>query len=407
MSGSVVVLGAGLVGLACGRALQRAGFDVTVVDRGAPGEGASFGNASHIATASVIPQATPGIVRQTLRLLRDPHGPLIARPGYVMKNLPWFLRFLSNGHHAKMSASARALAEMMGKAWESWEPVLEDAQAGHLVHRSGALHVFRTASALAAARGAYALRRDLGVASTELDVAAALAVEPALSPDIAGAMQMPGMGYVSDTLSLSQHLAARIAQAGGKIERATATAIDNRGVTTDRGRLDGDLVVLAAGAWSRKFAAQLGFSMPLVSERGYHVMLAPGSSAVATPLLLVERKVAVTPMQRGVRLASIAEFTPPDAAADHERASAIFRGLDGWVKGLDAPPISHWVGPRPSVPDSLPLLGRAPGAPNVLLACGHGHLGLTLAALTAEVITDLAKGRAPGIEMGAVSPTRF
>jgi len=384
-----------------------AGFDVTIIDRQAPGEGASFGNASHIATASVIPQATPGIVRQTLKLLRDPNGPLIVHPGYVARNLPWFLRFLANGSSDKMVKGATAMAGMMGKAWESWLPLLDDASARHLLRQSGALHVFRTHAALAGARVSYELRRKLGVASNELDAAAALALEPALSPEIAGAVHIPSMGYVTDTLSLSHHLAARIARAGGKIERATATAVDNKGVTTDQGRLDADLVVLAAGAWSKRFASQLGFSMPLVSERGYHVMLAAGSSSITMPLLLVERKVAVTPMQHGIRLASIAEFTGPDAPANHERASTIFRGLNGWAKGLDSNPISHWVGPRPSVPDSRPILGRAPGAPNVLLACGHGHLGLTLAALTGSVIADLARGRTPGIDMNAVSPTRL
>lgn len=407
MSGSVVVLGAGLVGLACGRALQRAGFDVTLVDRGAPGEGASFGNASHIATASVIPQATPGIVSQTLRMLRDPNGPLVARAGYVAQNLPWFLRFLANGNAPKMNEGALAMAAMIGKAWESWQPVLDDTNANHLVHRSGALHVFKSAASLAAARGSYEFRRKLGVASTELDASAALAMEPGLSPEIAGAVHVPSMGYVSDTLSLSQALAARITEAGGKIVQATATAIDAKGVTTDKGRLDAELIVLAAGAWSKRFAAQLGFRMPLVSERGYHVMLDTKSSPVKMPLLLVERKLAVTPMQKGIRLASIAEFTPADAKADHERASVIFKGLDGWAKGLDSPPISRWVGARPSVPDSRPILGRAPAAPNVLLACGHGHLGLTLAALTGEVIRDLALGREPAIDMQAVSPTRF
>lgn len=327
MSGSVVVLGAGLVGLACGRALQCAGFDVTLVDRGAPGEGASFGNASHIATASVIPQATPGLARQTLKMLRDPNGPLIARAGYVARHLPWFLRFFGNGNLPTMQQGAVAMSAMVAQAWDSWRPVLRDIHAEHLVEQTGAMHVFKSQAALSASRASYAFRRQLGVASTELDVEAALAMEPALAPGIAGAVHVPGMGYVTDTLSLSQHLVASILKRGGRIERALATSIDGRGGTTDKGRLDADLVVLAAGAWSKTFARQLGFAMPLVSERGYHIMLARDSSPIVKPLLLVERKVAVTPMLAGLRLASVAEFTQPDAAADHDRAYRIFRGL--------------------------------------------------------------------------------
>jgi len=407
MSGSVNVVGAGLVGLASALALQNAGFDVTVVDRGPVGEGASFGNASQIATASVVPQSVPGIWGQTLRLLRDPEGPLIARPAYIARNLSWFLRFLANGNAAQAERGTLAMAAMLGKAWDSWRPVVEQVGAQHLVRRSGALHVFRTRAALEASRRGYDTRRSLGIDAVELGIDDAMAHEPALAPTLAGAVHLPGMGYVSDTLGLSQLLAARLRQGGGQVLRADVGSIDNRGITTSLGRLDADQTVLAAGAWSPRFGAALGLRLPVVSERGYHCMLAPGSSPVRMPLLLVERKMAVTPMVQGVRMASVAEFTAPDARADHDRAARVFGQLGDWVQGLDATPVSRWVGPRPSTPDSRPVLGRAPGAPNVLLACGHGHLGLTLAALTGEVIADLARGRTPAIDMEAVSPLRF
>ncbi len=407
MTGHVVVLGAGVVGLACGLSLQRAGFEVTLVDRGAPGEGASLGNAGHMATASIIPQSVPGILKQTLRMLRDPKGPLIARPGYVASNLPWFLRFLSYGTQGRMEAGAIAMAAMMARVHESWAPLLEDAEAKKLVTISGALHVYRSHAALRAAEAAYDLRRRLGVDSEKLDIAEAREREPALSPDLAGAVWIPSMGYVHDPLLLSRHLAARIKARGGRLLRTEATGIDGRGVLTTSGRIDADLIVLAAGAWSRRFAGQLGLRVPLVAERGYHLMLDRDASPLRTPLLLVERRMAVTPMQDGIRLASIAEFANPDARPDHDRAASVFAGLGEWAEGLGAPPIRRWVGPRPVTPDSRPVIGRAPKAGHVLLAFGHGHLGLTLAALTGEVVTDLALGREPGIDMNAVSPTRF
>jgi glycine/D-amino acid oxidase-like deaminating enzyme len=407
MSGTAVILGAGVVGLACGRALQRDGFRVTVVDRAGPGEGASFGNASQIATASVIPQATPGILRQTLRLLRDPHGPLVARPAYVARHLPWFLRFIAKGHVAAMREGAEAMSALLGQAWPEWLPILQDIGADHLVKRSGALHVFRSAQVLAGARAMYDLRRELGVPSVELDAAGARALEPALSPGIAGAVHVPGMGYVTDTLALSRSFVDRIQRDGGKVLRATATGIDQRGVLTADGRVDADLVVVAAGAWSNPFTRQLGLRIPMVSERGYHLMYARDRSAVRMPLLLVERKTAVTPMEGGIRVASMAEFTDPDAAADHLRAEPVLTGLGEWLPGLDGEPTSRWVGPRPSMPDSRPVIGRAPRCRNVLLAFGHGHLGLTLAALTGRAIADLASDREPAVDLASVSPDRF
>jgi glycine/D-amino acid oxidase-like deaminating enzyme len=407
MSGKAVVLGAGLVGLACGRALQRDGFQVTLVDRAAPGEGASFGNASQIATSSVIPQATPGILRQTLRLLQDPNGPLVARGAYVARHLPWFLRFIAKGNATGMLEGARAMSELLGQAWATWSPVLLDIEADQLVKRSGALHVFRSAHALAGARALYDLRRELGVASIELDAAQARVLEPALSPAIAGAVHVPGMGYVTDTLALSRAFANRIERQGGAIVRATATGIDAQGVLTTDGRVDADLVVVATGAWSGPFARQLGLRIPMVSERGYHLMYASDRCAVRMPLLLVERKAAVTPMQGGIRVASMAEFTEPDAPADHARAQPVLTGLGNWLPGLEGEPTSRWVGPRPSIPDSRPVIGRSPGRRNVLLAFGHGHLGLTLAALTGRAIADLASDRVPSIDLACVSPSRF
>jgi glycine/D-amino acid oxidase-like deaminating enzyme len=407
MSGTAVIVGAGVVGLNCARALQRDGFRVTVVDRGEPGQGASFGNAAQIATASVIPQATPGILKQTLRLLRDPHGPLVARPAYVARHLPWFLQFIANGDPIRMRSGAVAMAALIGQAWDAWRPVLDDVGATHLVERSGALHVFRSQQALVGARALYELRRELGVQSTELDGEAARAREPALSPDIAGAVHVPDMGVVKDPLELSRSLARAIERDGGTIVRALASRIDQRGVATSDGRIDADVVVLAAGAWSAKLASQLGVRIPLVSERGYHLMYGRNSSGVRMPLLLVERKVAVTPMSDGIRVASMAEFSAPDAPADHERAAPVLKGLGGWVQGLDGEPLSRWVGPRPSIPDSRPVIGRAPRCPNVLLAFGHGHLGLTLAAVTGRAIADLVGNRTPSIDLASVSPGRF
>jgi len=404
--GSVVVLGAGLVGLACAHALQRDGFTVTVVDRGGVGEGASFGNAAHIAIASIIPQSTPGIIGQTIRLLKDPAGPLIVRPGYAARHLPWFARFVAQGTAERARAGTHAMAAMMAQAWDAWQPVLEDIGGGELVRQSGALHVFGSQAALRAAQAAYDLRRSLGVTCTPVDLEQARTMEPALTEQVGAVVWIPGMGYVTDTLALARRLAERIESRGGRILRAEATGVDARGVRTKEGRLDADRVVLAAGAWSHRLARELGVDIPLVSERGYHVMLAPGSSPLRMPVLMVERKVALTPMAAGIRMASVAEFAAADARADHARAERVFRGLERFVQGLDAEPVSRWVGPRPSVPDSRPILGQAPGAPHVLLAYGHGHLGVTLAALTGRVIADVASGRDPGIDMRAVAPLR-
>lgn len=228
-----------------------------------------------------------------------------------------------------------------------------------------------------------------------------------MAPDVEAAVWLPDVGIVRDPLGLSRAIAARIEAEGGRTLRAVATGVDARGIATRDGRLDADVTVIAAGAWSARFAAALGARVPLAAERGYHVMLEGSNAPVRTALLLAERRVTVTPMRGGLRLATMAEFAAPDAPPITTAPPPPSAGAEAWVPGLGGRVASRWVGPRPSTPDSRPVIGRTPAAPNVLLAFGHGHLGMTLAALTGEVVADLARGRTPGIDLAPVSPTRF
>lgn len=403
---SVTIIGAGIVGLVCAHKLQQQGFAVTIVDREGPCAGASFGNAAHIAIASIFPQSVPGIAGQSWRLLRDRHGPLIANPAYVLQRSPWFLKFLRLGNADAAARGTHVMSQLLSHAWEHWNPVLQDIGATHLMRQTGALHVFGSRQAMQNSQGAYFKRQQLGVECRVLGVEEAREMEPALTEHIAGAVHIPAMGHVTDTRQLCQALADRITANGGRLLRQQVTAIRNDGVQTTEAFLPSSQVVLAAGAWSSRFARELGVSVPVVSERGYHVQLPRSASALRTPVLLVENKVALTPMEDGLRMASVAEFTSPDAAPDHDRAAFVFQGLERWVSGADARPESRWVGPRPSTPDSRPIIGRSPAMPNVLLAYGHGHLGLSLGALTGSLIAALATGQAPPIDLSWLSPTR-
>jgi D-amino-acid dehydrogenase len=404
MTRSATVVGAGLVGLSCARALQREGYAVTVLDREGVCAGASFGNAAHIATASVLPQAAPGILRQFWRLARDPDGPLIARPGYVLRRANWFARFLAQARPSRYQAGAQAMAGLMAQAWPAWRSLLADTAATDLVRETGALHVFGSQAARAQAEAAYALRRQLGVPCEDLSGDEARELEPALGAKVQAAVHIPGMGMVTDTHALAQRIAARLQADGGRIEIAEVTQIGAQGVRVADVWRAADLTVLAAGAWSDRWARALGIDVPVVSERGYHLMLPASASALKLPVLLTEKKIAVTPMSQGLRLASVAEFAPPDAPPDLDRAFRVFRGLAGWVTGLEQPAVSAWVGPRPSTPDSRPIIGRSPRFPNVIAACGHGHLGLSLAAITGQAVADLARGRPGSLPAAWVSP---
>jgi glycine/D-amino acid oxidase-like deaminating enzyme len=166
-------------------------------------------------------------------------------------------------------------------------------------------------------------------------------------------------------------------------------------------------VVLAAGAWSARLARPHGARVPVVAERGYHVMVSGANARVRQPLLLAEAHVMVVPMRGGLRLSTMAEFADADSPADHDRAARVLGGASVSLPGVMGRVESRWMGPRPSTPDSLPVIGRAPRAPNLLLAYGHGHLGLTWAGVTAEAVADLAAGRAPRTDLAACAPARL
>ena len=411
-AGSVLVLGAGIVGVASALALQRDGFAVTLLDRGRPGEACSLGNAGHLGTASVLPQAAPGIARTVPRLLRDPQGPLAVHWRYVARNLPWFVSFLRAGERGTAERTAATIAVLLAEVGRAYAPLLRDAGADDLVTPSGLLHVFSTEAALRGGRWGYDLRRRLGIAVRDLDAEETRALEPCLAGPIAGGVLLPDVATVRDPLELTRRLVSLFEQRGGTVMQAPAQRLlvedgQARGVLTASGDLvRADLVLLSAGAWSQRFASRLGVRVPVVAERGYHVMVQGSNAPVRQPLLLAERRVAVTPMRTGLRLTAMAEFADPDAAPDHDRAWRTIAGAEDMLPGATARVATRWVGSRPSTPDGRPIIGRAPGVGNVLLAYGHGHLGMTLAAVTGELVSDLAAGRPPRLDLAPFAPDR-
>jgi D-amino-acid dehydrogenase len=394
------VIGGGIVGAAVAHALQAAGHAATLIERGEPGMAASFGNAGHIGIASVLPQAVPGIWRNVPRWLRDPASPLAVRPAALVRHLPWFLRFLANSPRARMERNAAHLAHLLAEVPGAWRALAADCAAEHLFeHERGLLHVFESRAALDRARWAYDLRAAHGVRVVDLDAAATRAREPCLSPHVEAGIWLPDVATVRDPLALTQAVVARFVALGGTLLRATVGTLRREGgrlraIATSAGDVEADIFVLTAGAWSAPFARALGSCVNLAAERGYHVMARGGNAPVHQPLMLAERRVVVSPMAQGLRLTTLAEFDDPDAAPDHDRAARAFAGAEGAIPGVTGGIETRWMGPRPSTPDGLPVIGRAPRAENAVLAYGHGHLGLTMAALTGRMVLRCLEGTA-------------
>ena len=408
----IVVIGAGIVGLATARALQRDGHSVTVLDRDEPGQGCSFGNAGHIAIDHVIPLARPGNLLRAPKMLFDRLGPLTIKPGAIPTLLPWMLRFAVASRPDRLAAGTAALAALLNATNEAWREEVAASGLEPLVRTGGALLVYESDRAFARDAADRETQRRHGVRVETVDGAEARRMAPGLGPAIKHATVFPDDGHVVDPFGLVGQLAKVFVAQGGRIERTAATGFetfDNAvfAVKTAVGARPADLVVVSAGVESREVARWLALHLPLVAERGYHLMLDKQGVAFDIAVTSAERSFVMTPMPTGLRLAGTVEFARLDDPPSWERAEILARHLRVLFPDIVPQELSRWMGRRPTLPDFLPAIGRVPGFANVMVATGHQHLGLTLSMITARLIADLAAGRPPRVDLAPFDPGRF
>jgi D-amino-acid dehydrogenase len=389
---------------------------VFLVDPGTPGEGASFGNAGAFNASSVTPVAMPGVVKNVPRWLRDPLGPLSLRWTYLPAILPYLVRFVGAGREDKVHAQARALRPLVGPTLAMLQPLIKDAGAEALMHQRGHLYVYRSAASLAKDNLAWALRRENGVEVDEFDADELRQLEPVLSRDYAHGLLVRENGHTSNPFGLVSALVEHFVRRGGTVTRAAAIGFRLDGarlgaIQTDAGELPADAAVIAAGAWSKPLAAFLGDRVPLETERGYHLMIRDPEVMPRIPTADADGKFVATPMDTGLRFAGTVELAGLAAPPDWRRSRILLAQGRRMLPGLAAhhaeERLSTWMGHRPSLPDSLPVLGRSRASPDVVYAFGHGHVGMTAAPMTGRLVADLVAGRAPAIDIAPFAAGRF
>jgi D-amino-acid dehydrogenase len=407
----VAVIGAGVVGMAAALSLQRAGHRVTVFDPEPPGEACSLGNAGIIAPYAVVPVQTPGILWDVPFMLIDPLSPLAVRWAHFLPLVPWLVRFARASSPSRVETISKALASVLPGVRDAWKDLATEAGAADLLTDGEVLMLFGSEKGWRDAQFGMDLRRRRGVPDEDIPVEEALRLEPALAPVFVRAALIPSLSWCVDPLALTRSLADRFRALGGEMraERVRAARPRDEGgaiLEADGSNSEWDDVVLAAGAWSRPLAAMLGARVPLGTERGYHVMLDQGGGLLNRPVNLYDGGFYMTPMAGGLRCAGTVELGGLDAPADPKRADAIERQARRLLPDAGEKR-SDWLGFRPSMPDSLPVLGPVAGRRGVWLNFGHGHLGLTLAALCGQVTADLVAGRDPGVDLTPFSAARF
>lgn len=398
------VIGAGIVGVSTALYLQRDGHRVTLIDERPPGEGTSMGNAAVIAAAACEPVAMPGIVRRVPGMLRDPLGPLAIRWSYLPRITPWLVRFVAASRPSRVEAISIALRELSLRCLAAYKPLTEAAGISDMIHHTGWLSVYRTEESFAEAAAEFDLQRRRKIKLEVLDRAQIRQVEPSLAPIFERAVFYPEHSMTVNNFRLVQRLAADFVSRGGRLLQEKATDIElgpqgPRVVVTDKTRHEVDAAVIAAGAWSKALTRRLGHKVALDTERGYHVMLPDPAVKPRLPIHIADFGFVATPLEHGLRFAGTVELGGLEAAPNWERAEILLRRGRQVFPGLKEEGRTRWMGFRPSVPDSVPVISGSPRLPNAYFAFGHGHLGLTYGAITGRLVADLAAGRDPGLDM--------
>ncbi|MFO1266349.1 MAG: FAD-dependent oxidoreductase [Rubrivivax sp.] len=388
----VVVIGAGIVGTSIALALRKRGAEVTLVDREPPGHGCSFGNSGAVSPASVAPLAMPGVLSSVPGMLLDGESPLYLPPRYLLRALPWLLRFAASARPARVTAAAARLARLHTGALEAHEAMTRELGVPELFLKRGHLHLYPDAAALAKDSGGWRLREAYGFRAQRLDRDGIAALEPNVSARYTVGMFLADQATILNPLRYVQAMAAAYTRAGGRVLRshvARLAPVAGQWRLQAAGDADGmtfEHAVVAAGAWSRQLLAPLGVQLALESQRGYHVQFQGAREVVSRTVVLADRKVFVTPMEEGLRVGGTVEIGGLRAPPDERRAAVLARIARQNFRHLEGIATTTWMGHRPCMPDSVPVVGPAPGRRGLWVATGHGHLGLTDSLGTAQQI---------------------
>lgn len=412
MNRTAIVVGAGIVGACCAGWLQRKGLSVTLVERNAPGEATSFGNAGSLSPTAVLPVAMPGMLSQIPGWLLDPLGPLVVRWSYVPQALPWLWRFVQCANVEQMWRTANALRPLLAPIFECYEPLVKNARCEDLIRREGCLYVYDSEEDFRASRQAEDMRRKLGAVLEDVAESDIRRMEPHLAPRFRWASYAPENGYTPDPHRLTRAIADQVVADGGRLVRAEALGIAPRPgggvlVRTSGEELAADAVVVAAGAWSHRLAASVGDRIPLETQRGYHVTLANPGVQSGRMLNWVRRRVFATPMAMGMRFAGTVEIAGLEAEPNWARADRLLELAREMYPDIDASAVTRWMGHRPCLPDSIPVVGPSPRAKGVYYAFGHGHVGMCGAPGTGRTIAELVAGETPQVDIAPFRADRF
>ena len=406
----VIVLGAGIVGVSAAYAARQRDLSVILVDRREPGSETSYGNAGILSSGSISPLNNPSLWKALPKYLTNRHAALRWNPAWAIQNIVWIVRFLANATPSRIKPRAAALHGLIGASLKLHREWIVKADAAQRIRETGWLKAWRS-DAVGAAKAEQALLAEFGIESRLLDRQAISALEPSIVPIYKVGLLHTQTASVDSPGGVVKAYAKILAGAGGEIRQSDIKAItpDGEGwrVALADGAISARHVVVALGPWSADLLRPLGYRVPLAYERGYHREFKPNPArSLLRPIHDAEGSFLMTPMENGIRVTSGVELTARDAPSSFAQLDQVVPLARGVVEFGDAVG-EPWRGARPTLPDSLPMIGPAPRHPGLWLAFGNQHIGFTTGPATGAAIAAMIGGAAPPFDVSAFSPSRY
>lgn len=408
----IAIVGGGIIGVCCALALSDLGQDVLLIEPQDLSCGASKGNAGALAFADILPLASPRIIRQAFRWLSDPLGPLSLPPAYLPRIAPWLVHMWRASLPDRYPANIRAQAALMGLAQDEMLDLLERTGLSHHLHARGMLEVYEGEARYQATQESTRWRTHYGIETRLLQGAELADRQPGLSARFTHGVYVPGWQNIADPLALGQAIGEAAIARGVRHLRQSVRWLQPapagaRLILGDGSQLQARQVVLAAGAHSHLLARGLGDRIPLETERGYNTTLAPDALDLRQQITFSDHGFVISPLSCGIRVGGAVELGGLNRAPNYRRSQVMLDKAKDFFPNLNTQDGIQWMGFRPSLPDSLPIIARSPRHPAVLYAFGHGHLGLTQSAATGRLIHDLISEQPPAIDLHPYRVERF
>lgn len=408
-----IVVGGGIVGVCCALYLQREGYQVTLVDPEEAGNSTAKWSCGQFAVSEVVPLSKPGVLMKIPGWLLDQKGPLALRPGALPRLVPWFLRFLASARPSRIDEIARSLASITRHVYDDYAVLLDACEEKDLLGDRPIIQVFGSAEGLAHERMTTETRKALGFQVEELDADGIADLEPVLAGKFQHGLLFPDWRAVKDTEGFIRGLTnSFLAQGGVRVRQSVNELVESgdqaTGVVLADGQcLPADKLVVAAGTGSRRFFRQLGVSVPLTGIAGYQAVVPNPGVEFRHSVIYADGGFCFAPMTRGLQIGGTIEFSGPKAKPNFKRAEIILEKAKGILPELNTRAVEFGFGRRPFMPDTKPVIDRSERLTNVVMAFGHGQLGLVLGATTGRLVSDLVAGRDPAQSLQPFKANRF